>query len=218
MRFILQILISIVWVFLINTIFYFVSDDYQQFLKNLKYSPTIDKTSNSLYSESKFIDESENKWEEKKIENGIIEIPNEIETENIPQSQTVLWIGYQAILDKFQKYSLKQLELNTNLFDLTNEYPDPYYEYYSKDVTLYFFPGNRYTQIHDVFEYLSKQHPYTINALDNFWTNSFYINLDPVIRDNYIRLVVSNKGIVFGLKVHTSRYEEIKNILINITQ
>jgi hypothetical protein len=43
------------------------------------------------------------------------------------------------ILGSFKKYSLKEVELHSRLFDLTDEYPDKYFEYYGKDITLYFF-------------------------------------------------------------------------------
>jgi hypothetical protein len=60
------------------------------------------------------------------------------------------------------------MEVNANLFDLTNEYPDEYLEYYSKDLTLYFFTTKRYTDLKDIFNVLSEELPFDINEINNF--------------------------------------------------
>ena len=122
------------------------------------------------------------------------------------------------ILDIFTKYSLKPIELTNNLFDLTWEYPDSYYEYYSKDLTLYFFDTKKYNEVYDVFDILTYDSPFTVNKIDNFWNSSFYINLNEDIQDNYIRLVINYKWVVFGLKIKKSEYNIIKEHLLRLEQ
>jgi hypothetical protein len=55
---------------------------------------------------------------------------------------------------------LKNIEVNARLFEITDEYPDYYYEYYSPLVTLYFFPSRSYEEIFDMFLYLEKDLPF----------------------------------------------------------
>jgi len=80
--------------------------------------------------------------------------------------------------------------MNSNLFDLTDEYPDNYFEYYSKDLVLYFFPTKTYNELVDIFSVLDDELPFTLNKLNNFWDSSFYINLDENIKDRFVRLVI----------------------------
>jgi hypothetical protein len=134
------------------------------------------------------------------------------------QPEKILWKNYQKILDIFTKYSLKPIELTNNLFDLTWEYPDSYYEYYSKDLTLYFFDTKKYNEVYDVFDILTYDSPFTVNKIDNFWNSSFYINLNEDIQDNYIRLVINYKWVVFGLKIKKSEYNIIKEHLLRLEQ
>jgi hypothetical protein len=49
--------------------------------------------------------------------------------------------------------------------------------------------------------------------LNNFWDNSFYINLNDDINDNIVRIVVSNKWVVFWLKMKKNEYNLIKEKL-----
>jgi hypothetical protein len=68
----------------------------------------------------------------------------------------------------FSSYDLKELEINTTLFDITTEYPDSYIEYYSKGLTLYFFPTRTYNEIYDIFKVLEYELPFKINPVNNF--------------------------------------------------
>jgi len=68
----------------------------------------------------------------------------------------------------FSLYSLNKLEINSNLFDITDEYPDNYFEYYSKDLTLYFFPTKTYDEILDIFSVLDDELPFTLKEVNNF--------------------------------------------------
>jgi hypothetical protein len=49
--------------------------------------------------------------------------------------------------------------------------------------------------------------------VNNFWDNSFYINLDKDIQDRFVRVVISNNGIVFWLKIKKTEYSLVKEKL-----
>jgi hypothetical protein len=138
--------------------------------------------------------------------------------EDITRFQTkkkiLLWKNYKDIVNRFTaEYVLKKIEVNSSLFELTWEYPDYYYEYYSKDLTLYLFPSRTYEEVFDIFDYLSNSLPFSLNAINNFWDNSFYINLREDVADNFVRLVVSDNGITFWLKIKKDEYNKVKNML-----
>ena len=99
------------------------------------------------------------------------------------------------------------------MFELTWEYPDYYYEYYSKDLTLYLFPTRTYREVFDIFDYLSGNLPFTLNEINNFWDNSFYINLREDVEDNFVRLVISDDAVTFWLKIKKDEYNRVKNLL-----
>jgi hypothetical protein len=63
---------------------------------------------------------------------------------------------------------LRKIEVNSLLFEITPEYPDYYYEYYSKDLVLYFFPTRSYEEIYNIFDYLKGDLDININEVNNF--------------------------------------------------
>ena len=129
------------------------------------------------------------------------------------KQEVTLWKGYRDIINLFSIYKLAKLEMNSNLFDLTDEYPDNYFEYYSKDLTLYLFPTKDYNDLVDIFQILDDELPFSINEVNNFWDSSFYINLDEDIQDRFVRIVISNKWIVFWLKIKKTEYSLVKEKL-----
>jgi hypothetical protein len=60
---------------------------------------------------------------------------------------------------------------------------------------------------------LEKELPLKVNEINNFWDNSFYINLNEDINDKFIRLVISNKWIAFWLKIKKNEYNQVKEKL-----
>lgn len=217
MRFIIQVLISLILIFVLNIVFYFVSDDYRDFLKNIKYNSwttwqeDIDVDIWMIKNED-IINQSFQKSWVTTDQTEIIFHPKEIWEEK-KQTEVILWRNYKKILDVFDSFHLKELEINTSLFDITDEYPDPYYEFYSKQLTLYMFQSKTYDEVFDILEYLSRHSRFSLNWINNFWDKSFYINLDDVIKDNFIRIVIVKNGILFGIKVHSDSYDEVKKIL-----
>lgn len=217
MRNTILFIIFLIFSFLINVIFYYVSDDYRVFLKNLKNEEVI------IEEKPSFINDDFSKEEETKLDENIEIVKpdnenniifNKLDDNKVEiKSDISLWKNYLDILDLFSNYNLQELELNTNLFDITSEYPDNYLEYYSKDLTLYFFPTKSYKDVYDIFSVLEYELPFKINELNNYGDNSFFINLNQDINDSFIRIVISNKWVVFWLKIKKNEYNQIKEKL-----
>jgi len=122
----------------------------------------------------------------------------------------------KKFLNIFQEYSLSLLEIHTRLFDLTSEYPDEYKEYYSEDLSVYFFWNKSYFEIKDLFNVLGDELPFTINEVNNFWEKSFYINLNNEFDDWFYRIVILYKNNTFWLRLNKSTYGNIKLKLANL--
>lgn len=211
MRKIIIFILFIISVFVINAAFYFISDDYRFFLKKIKNGDEI------VYEVNKPVNDNfsiENPDSTTVVESNTIDSLSFFPlAEKKEEPKVILWKNYQNILSLFSKYDLKKIELNSNLFDLTNEYPDDYFEYYSKDLTLYFFPTKKYNEVYDIFHVLKFELPIELNKVNNFWEGSFYINLEKDIQDRFIRLVIVENGVVFGLKIKKDIYNEVKTTL-----
>lgn len=220
MRNVILFIIFLIFTFFINVVFFYVSEDYRNFLQNIKTEKII---INSSDTEKKH--EQENILDEEIYENDedlTIIKPNDKNEEIFDVSddkkveikeEVVLWKNYREIQKLFSSYDLKELEINTNLFDVTTEYPDNYIEYYSKELTLYFFPTKTYREVYDIFKVLEYELPFSINEVNNFWDNSFYINLNNDINDNVVRIVISNKWVAFWLKIKRNEYNLVKEKL-----
>lgn len=214
MRKVIGFIIFLIIIFVVNLFFYFLSEDYRFFLKKIKDTDEV------IYLEEKEVSDE--------LEREIIQWAQVVKTstknENIfelkedtwrmdMRDEISFWVNYNKIIDLFALYDLKKLEINSNLFDLTNEYPDNYFEYYSKELVLYLFPTKNYTEIYDIFSVLDDELPFTINELNNFWDKSFYINLNEDIKDRFVRLIISNNWVTFGLKIKNAEYNLVKEKL-----
>lgn len=220
MKNIILFILFIVGIFILNISFYYSSENYRDFLKRVKNESKKQENtlseedlikSNSSYFSWKIEEKKEREDSDKneKIKTN--------ENKNTDLKQEVkLWKWYQSILEMFWEYNLSLLEVNANLFDLTNEYPDSYYEFYSPKITLYFFTSKTYEQVYDIFNVLQTELPFKINKTNNFWNNSFYINFNNDINDSFIRMVIENNWIVFWLKVEKKEYDNIKQRLQNL--
>lgn len=217
MRRIIHVLLFVVLLFLLNLMFYFISDDYKEFIKQAK---TGEKTTEQYSTFPDDIEVSElletNVTQPENIKDSTDDFsfqPIAEETYVAEESKKVLGKNYQVILDGFSQFNFESIELTTNLFDITNEYPDDYYEFYSKDLTLYFFDTKTYSEVKDIFQVLSYDVSFTINEVNNFVDASFFINLNEDIQDNFVRIVANYKWVVVGLKVKREQYPQIKKIL-----
>lgn len=218
MKKVIAFLIFLIIIFIVNVWFYYLSDDYRNFLKELKeWKIGISLNEQSFNTDS--ITDNTNINEA--LDTEIVEVDNKkediytlkIKDTNETKNDVTLWKNYQEILKLFSIYNLIKLEINSNLFEITDEYPDKYYEYYSKDLSLYLFPTKTYSEVYDIFSVLSSELPFTVKEVNNFWEKSFYINLNKDIEDRFIRLVISNKWIVFWLKIKKSEYDLVKQKL-----
>jgi len=211
-----KIFFFLIIIFTLNIILYYSSEDYKFFIKKLKKSNEVIYTKEDV-NISDNIDE--NNLKSKKItlkESTVKENKSntiQISRKKKTKKETILWKNYKDILYIFSKYNLSKLEIEWNLFDLTNEYPDNYYEYYSPNLTLYLFTTKSYEEVKDIMKVISYEVPYTIKEINNFEDKSFYINLKENINDNNIRVVISRKNIVFWLKIKKNSYNDIKEIL-----
>ena len=238
MRNTILFIIFLIFSFLINVIFYYISADYRFFLKNLKKNElTIEEQSDFLNDDFSYNTKNVVENEDDKISDEIekseiddIKLDDNIEIVKTSNENNLifsddkdnkvkiknnvsLWKNYKDILDIFSNYDLQALELNTNLFDITDEYPDNYLEYYSKELTLYFFPTKTYKEVYDIFSVLEFEIPFKMNAANSFWEESFFVNLNQDISDNFVRVVISHKWVVFWLKIKKNEYNLIKEKL-----
>jgi len=197
MNIITRIIFFLIIVFILNIITYYISEDYNFFIKKIKNSNEIVYTKTNKINDEIIIPTT---W-------------NVVKKNKITTKEIVLWKNYTDIINAFSKYKMKKLKVETSLFDLTDEYPDNYYEYYSKELTIYLFTTKSYEEVKDIIKVISYEVPYEINEVNNFLDKSFYINLKKEIKDNNIRLVVSKKNITFWLKIKKNVYNDIKKIL-----
>lgn len=214
MRKIIGFIIFLIIIFVVNLVFYFLSDDYRFFLKKIKDTDQV------VYLEEKIIDDTVEQntleWAEiAKISDKneeIFELKDDT-WKRVLKSEIILWKNYQKIIDLFSIYDLKILEMNSSIFDITDEYPDNYFEYYSKDLVLYIFPTKTYSGIYDIFSVLDDELPFTINETNSFWDKSFFINLNDDINDRFVRLIISNEWVLFWLKIKRTEYNLVKDKL-----
>ncbi len=232
MKNIILLILFLIITFILNIVFYYNSSYYRTFLRWLKNEETTivktwevgrddlvnikDKIERAKKSDKKNIKEEILKQVQDDNKDLEVEKPTIKEVKKEVKQEIKLWKNYKEILNKFRSYNLEQLTLNTNLFDITNEYPEKYFEYYSRDFTLYFFPGKDYDEILDIFKVLKLDLPISINQTNKFWDKSFYINLAKNIDDEVVRIVIKSKSVVFWLKMKKTEYKNIVNILKTI--
>jgi len=238
----LYILFFVLFGFILNIIFYIISDDYRYFLQSLKQenkydinddfkidlnSIVIDKQIDKKNEDSIFAWLSRDFWNKKREKqenkknikkNYKTNIEKQKKEQKVVFTQKVEELKItkfeKEILEKLKKFDLKQIKEHRRLFDLTNEYPDKYFEYSNnKDFTLYIFWNKNFDDIKDIFEVLTYELPFSLNQVNNFWEKSFYINLDPLFDDNYVRIVIKKSSRVFWLKIKKELYNKIKNDL-----
>lgn len=218
MKNIVLIILFLVGIFITNIFFYYTSSDYRDFLKRVKvestntwnlndFSPEIPWKTNYFSWIIQNTEEKKSDEIEKNKQN--INLDNNSEKKEVVK----LWKWYQEILNIFSWYDLKKLDVPVNLFDLTNEYPDEYYEYYSPKLTVYFFTSKNYNDLYDIFKVLQLELPFKINSTDDFWEKSFFINFNDDLNDSVVRLVIVNNWIVFWLKFDKNEYNNVKQKL-----
>lgn len=222
---IFSILLIIVSTFILNIWLYYTSENYRSFLKNIKGDNLIEEVSDDYIIEDK--EKNKNLDLEEKLNNKVINPGNnnsllekeddflikKIKIEKKNNNEIVLSDYLNNFLNKFDLYNLVKLNSHSNLLDVTSEYPDDYFEYYSKNLTLYFFPTKNYNEVKEIFEIESDWNFFKINEVDNFWEESFYINLWKEFDDNFVRIIFVKNDNVIWIKISKAEYSKIKNII-----
>ncbi|MDD3646749.1 MAG: hypothetical protein PHH06_05095 [Candidatus Gracilibacteria bacterium] len=238
MRNFLYIVFFLIASFVLNIFVYYFSSDYRDFLKNIKGIENELNTGDLVVNTDLKVDiksigtkkndenlEKENKKLERE-EEYIMDSSSIYATGTINKDDNSSKVEYISVIEelkmtkveedlltKFREYSLKEVELHPRLFDLTSEYPDNYFEYYSDYLTLYFFGNKPYINIKDIFDVLTYELPFTVNEVNNFGDKSFYINLKEDFQDDMIRIVFLYKNRTIGVKVKKDFYSHIKEKL-----
>jgi len=225
---IFQILLLAIFMFILNIWLYYTSESYRWFLQNIKWEKIVEEVNDDYRIKEEEIEKSlEEELNEKIIinkeeanlelnsKNSLIEkiefvqkkVDKNIEMKDY--SKKFLNIFYE----KFWEDTFTMLEEHSSLMEVTSEYPDKYFEFYSPDLTLYFFPTKDYNEVKEIFEIESDWDLFIINEVDNFWDESFYINLWEDYRDDFIRIILSKNDSVIWIKVSKNEYDSIKNII-----
>ena len=221
---IFQLLIISIFMFLLNIWLYYTSEGYRQFLQNIKQEENLEDINDEYKIEEKEIEESLEEELNKKIINNKEKINEELKSKSsliekieFVQKKVNIEIEesdyFKSFLKNFSNYNLTSLDNDSPLMDVTNEYPDKYFEYYSTELTIYSFPTKNYDEVREVFEIESNWDNFTINEVDNFWEESFYINLWKDYKDNFIRIILLKENNVIWIKVSKNEYNSIKNII-----
>ena len=210
--------------FLLNIWLYYTSEGYRQFLQNIKQEENLEDINDEYKIEEKEIEESLEEELNKKIINNKEKINEELKSKSsliekieFVQKKVNIEIEesdyFKSFLKNFSIYNLTSLDNDSPLMDVTDEYPDKYFEYYSPELTIYSFPTKNYDEVKEIFEIESNWDNFTINEVDNFWEESFYINLWENYKDDFVRIIFLKENNVIWIKVSKNEYNSIKNII-----
>lgn len=209
-----------------NIIFYFLSEEYRFFVQKIKYPDEIVSSSQIRIDDSALSRgeraatlEVVGDTEEDNISLSALEFLESISssgdesqidtrTQELLPSDEVL-----EIVSHLESFNLQWIPPNELLFSITSEYPDPYLEWFSESLSLYSFPTKDLRDIYDIFDVLSFELPISLNQVNNFWTQSFFINMDEDWQDDFIRIVFEYENKVFWLKIKKLHYNEVRNAL-----
>lgn len=195
----LYIILFLSFIFILNLVIYYSSSDYRFFLKKLKYW-----NDEIIHTDTKPLTDD-------------YIIRNEVPIETISNKENSL----DYILDdtdkvfvNFLSWSLVQKSVNESmLFSITEEYPDKYLLYKWEDLDLYFFWNKSLDSMYDFFDVLSYDNPFTLKKFKIYGNKSFFINLDK--SDLYVRLIMEYKNHSFGFKIKKSKYNLVKDTILN---
>jgi len=140
----------------------------------------------------------------------------QIEVQPKNKEELVMSPYEKEMLFLFRNYNFTKLSSHGSLLDITTEYPSEYFEYYLPDLTLVFFSTKTYSEVKEIFEIEQDTWNFTINEVDNFGDESFYINLSEGFDDWAVRIVFTKEWKVFWLKISKYEYNNVKKILKNM--
>ena len=207
---------------------YYLSEDYRNFLYNLKYEEPSKiatdeyvietQTDESLAQElasSNSITTNSPQWDI--IQPEIFSQEGELQTvelDNTSVQNINLSMIEEDVLEAFMpQYNLQKWDAEGSLFDVTTEYPDKYFEYIGQNIVLYFFPTKTYKQVKDIMYVESDWSIFALNETTKLWEAMFFINLNVAYDDNNVRMVVLHKWKTFWLKILKNEYNAVKEII-----
>lgn len=217
----------LLFILVINIVFFYSNESYNSFVRNLKYGVETPETQivinddygyyspspeNVIYLNTE--DEGTGSINDTFTEDDVLSeleiTPKKDETTIYMQDDDI------KVLNTFASYNLKRLFEHGSLFDLTTEYPDDYFEYLGWDISIYFFVTKSYENVKEIFEAISYTLPFSIKEVTLSEKRAFFLNLEQNFSDDYIRLVVEYKKRVFWLKIKKTMYNEVKNLIQTI--
>lgn len=211
-----------------NIFAYIISEDYRFFLKKLKYREDVVYEVNSQVDDTQrfivvddSVDTISGSWEQNTQESVLKDeftfldvLSGQVGIQSASDELPELSLGEKEILELFEnKFVLTKKLSSSSLFDITTQYPDEYREYANQHISLYMFPTKTYPQLRSIFKVLSYEIPFSLNEVNNFWENSFFINLDASYSDNMVRVVLEYKNQAFWLKIKKDSYNIVKWVL-----
>ena len=154
-----------------------MSEDYRFFLKKLEYQDEV------VYDTKVEVNDTNKMTIIDVTPQGIIKnqsvqttgtgftfLDNQSEKKEVKAQQVLpeLTSDRKTFLELFSDYNLIQQLDHSSLFGLTSQYPDPYYEYTSPELTVYIFPTKTYSEVKKIFEVLEFETPFTLNETNSF--------------------------------------------------
>ena len=219
---IFTLLLILLTVFIVNIWLYWASEDYRSFLKSFKNDEVSTIVNDDYIIENDETDISLEADLDKKINLGNSEVEYEewdiatIQQKITEDKRLVLSEYEKEVLFLFKEFSFTKLLSHSSLLGITDEFPDEYFEYYSPDVTLLMFSNSEYADVKEKLTLIWDLENFSINEIDNFGEESFYINMDEWSDDGNVRVILTNKWKVFWLKISKNEYNNVKRILEDI--
>ncbi|MDD5770133.1 MAG: hypothetical protein PHE25_04130 [Candidatus Gracilibacteria bacterium] len=202
--------------FLLNIGLYFYSENYNFFLKKLKYGNSIiDKQSENITDNYSFENNKQDCNCESVCQNinsgKILNIP-EIITNTLDNTGQINELF--KIFDKNKLFEKKYDEYY-KIFGITDEYPTDYLTYNNENYELYLFLSGKFEDLYNLFEVLAKDgklaNKFTLNKVKLFGKNTFFINA--LEGNGNVRVIIDSGKILVGLNIKKSYYNNIKTIL-----
>ncbi|NDK09384.1 hypothetical protein GW846_01245 [Candidatus Gracilibacteria bacterium] len=212
-------LVGLMFLLFVNIFAYIISEDYRFFLKKIKYQEEVVYDSGLIVDDTnrvKIIDSSASQvLNNSEIQstgtgfNFLSELAgnNTVKKDLIPLSAEDI-----KFLERFKSFDLIELTTSSALYDITTEYPDPYYTYYSPELTVYIFPSKNYTEVKKILDVQTFELPFTINETNSFGISSLFINLKDTVDDGEVRILGETQSVTFGLKIKKDSYNTLKDI------
>ena len=223
--------ITIFWLFLLivlllgNIILYKTSEEYRFFVTKIRHQERVIESQNILLSDSVLTQrERQALGRDSDIDMSSVddfsmstlEFLESISTRNSIDSERLELLPSQLtlrILDYFAEYNLSSVNPEEYLFSVTPEYPDPFLQWQSSDISFYSFPTKSFRDVYDIFDVLAFELPMYTNQVNNFWDKSFFINMESGWHDWYVRIVFEYQSEVFWLKIKNLHYNAIRDKL-----